>query len=115
MSSIRKISQDHFQSLLRSNPRPFLVEFGADWCPPCKALLPVLEELSEEFSSQVDIFRVDVETEELLAVQFMIRSLPTVIAFKEGRAVEELFGKQPKANYVAAISKLIKTQQQDRL
>lgn len=71
-----------------------LVEFGAEWCGPCKAIKPLLEELSENFS----VITVDVDKEDPSTLaEYGIRSIPTMIAFKDGKAFKRLTGMQSKA------------------
>ncbi len=59
--------------------RPALIDFYADWCAPCKAIAPVLEELAEEYNGQVDIYKVDTEKEQELSAAFGIRSIPSLL------------------------------------
>ena len=73
-----------------------LVDFFATWCGPCKMLAPVLEELSEELTEKAKIVKVDIDQSMDLADEFRITSVPTMILFKNGKAVESLVGFLPK-------------------
>ena len=76
--------------------RPVLVDFWADWCAPCRMLMPILAKLVEEYGGQFILAKLNTEEEQALAVQFGIRSLPTVQLFKEGRPVDQFMGALPE-------------------
>lgn len=81
-----------------------VVDFGADWCAPCRALEPVLFELSEILKGKVEIYKVDIDKHPEIAAKFNIRSLPTVIIFKNGAILEQLIGYQPRSTYMSALT-----------
>lgn len=80
-----------------------LVDFFATWCGPCKMLAPVLEELAQEYEGKATIVKVDVDKDEALARRFSIMSVPTMILFKNGEAIREASGFQPKPQLKAFI------------
>jgi thioredoxin 1 len=75
-----------FAELIRSE-KPVLVDFYADWCAPCRAMKPVLEDLKAQMGDAVDIYKIDVDKNQILAEQYGIRSIPTLILFKNSDAV----------------------------
>ncbi|MDP3462371.1 MAG: thioredoxin [Bacteroidales bacterium] len=81
----------------------FLVDFWAAWCAPCRMLAPVVSELAEEFKGKVKVGKLDVEANKKIASQFNIRSIPTLIVFKDGKPVKQLVGMKTKA----ALSKAV--------
>ena len=87
--------------LVSSNERPVLVDFWADWCGPCKSIAPVLEQLALEFEGGLLVVKVDTDAEQELAQQYGIRSLPTMMIFRDGECVQQLVGAQP-ANAIKA-------------
>jgi thioredoxin 1 len=87
---------------------PAIVDFYADWCGPCKMVAPVLEELGKEYKGQIDIFKVDTESEQELASVFGIRSIPSILFIpKEGKP-QMAMGALPKASFVQAIEEVLK-------
>lgn len=86
-----------------SRQRPVLVDFWADWCQPCKMLAPLLEQLVDEFPGQLGIVKVNTDEQPQLAARFGIRSLPTLMLFRDGGPVDELYGVQPLASLKALV------------
>lgn len=82
-----------------------LVEFGAPWCPPCKALLPILDQLDTELEDGISILKVNVDESPASAASYGIMSMPTVIFFRNGEPVDKLVGLRPKEVYSNIIRK----------
>ncbi|WP_410768683.1 thioredoxin [Fontibacillus sp. BL9] len=82
-----------------------LVDFDAPWCPPCKVLGPILEQLHEDYKGNVNLMKVNVDESPELAATYGIMSLPTVIFFKGGEPVEKLVGLRPREVYDGIIGK----------
>jgi len=98
--------QDFMQQVIQSD-KPVLVDFWAEWCGPCKALTPIVHELAEEFEGKARIAKVDVDANQQIAMQFGIRSIPTVMVFDKGQIVDTLIGVRPKADYEASLNKFV--------
>jgi len=79
-----------------SHERPVLVDFWADWCAPCRTLMPILASLADDYGGKLLVAKVNTEEEQALAVEYGIRSLPTVQLFKAGRPVDQFMGALPK-------------------
>ena len=89
---MRKIeSITEFEQALKTN-EPVLLDFYADWCGPCQSLLPVLDELSNEYKGQVSFIKIDVDQFQELAQQFQVRSIPALFYMKNGQVVERTQG-----------------------
>ena len=98
----RLINSSEFSGLLQED-KLLVVDFYATWCGPCKKLSPTLDEVSEELGEQLNIVKVDVDESEDLAMDYGIRSVPTVLFFKNGQQVDKFVGALPKSEIVAKI------------
>ena len=105
MSSVIHAGEQTFEKAVLQSDVPVLVDFWATWCGPCKAIAPVLDELSGEFDGKARIVKVDVDANPQLAAQYGIRSIPTLFMFKNGEKVDATMGMQPKAQLAALINK----------
>ena len=82
---------------------PVLVDFWADWCGPCKMLAPTIEEIAKEYEGKVKVGKVNIDEFAQLAIKYGVASIPTVILFKDGQAVDKSVGFVPKANLEAML------------
>ncbi len=87
--------------------RPCIIDFYADWCAPCRALTPVLEELSQEYEGKVDIYKIDTEVEQELAGMFGIRSIPSILFVPKDGQPQMATGALPKDALVKAIEDVL--------
>ena len=87
--------------------KPAVVDFFAQWCGPCKALSPILEEVSDEYAGKVDIYKVDVDEEEELAMAFNIRTIPTLLFIPMNENPKILVGGLPKNKLKEAIDSIL--------
>ena len=90
-----------------SKEKPVLVDFWATWCPPCKMLSPLVEEIAEEKAEVMSLATVDTDENQQVSGQFGIMSIPTLILFKDGQPVKQLVGYMPKARLLSQIEKFL--------
>jgi thioredoxin 1 len=86
------LSAQEFSSKVEQSTKPVLVDFSAEWCPPCKMLAPIVERISLEFGEQLNVFGVDTDQEPELSQRFNISGVPTLIFFREGKEVQKIVG-----------------------
>jgi thioredoxin 1 len=82
--NLKVVDSQNFEAEVLNNPKPILVEFGATWCPPCKALLPVLEQLQAEHP-EYDFVKLDIDDSPELSQAYKVKGVPTLISFKDGK------------------------------
>jgi thioredoxin 1 len=94
------------QEVLKSNV-PVLVDFWAAWCMPCLKIAPIVEELSKEYDGKMKFGKLNVENSQSVSRQYGIRSIPTLLIFKDGKVATQIVGMQPKRKLQEKISELI--------
>ena len=100
MTDIKNLSLDNFDSEISSSNIPVLVDFWAEWCGPCKMLGPILEEISKELKDKLQIVKVNLDENQDLAMKYSIRSIPTLLLFKDGELIDTKVGLLPKSDLV---------------
>lgn len=108
MSNIQELSpQDDFNELVNNSDIPVLVDFWAEWCRPCKNLLPTLEEIADEKAGQVRIVKANIDEVGDLAHEHQVMSIPNLILFDKGQKVDQLIGGQSKEQIEAVLAPFI--------
>jgi thioredoxin 1 len=97
------VSDDTFEKEVLQSSQPVLVDFYADWCGPCRAIAPIVEEIARELSDRLKVVKLDVDQNPETAMQYGVQSIPTLIIFKNGKEVERLIGYMSKAKLMSKI------------
>jgi len=96
MSSEITLTEANFDTEVLQSKLPVLVDFWAEWCGPCRMLSPTIDELATEFSGKAKVGKVNVDQNQMIAERYGIRSIPTLILFKNGEIIEQIVGSQTK-------------------
>jgi thioredoxin 1 len=98
------VTDDTFEEVVLNADLPTVVDFWAVWCGPCKMIAPVLEEIAEEYDTQLQVVKLDVDGNGQTAIQYGVMSIPTLILFKDGQAAERIVGFMPKAKLLSKLT-----------
>jgi len=102
-----EVNDSNFKSEVTDSEMPVLVDFWAPWCGPCKMIAPVLEELAKEYDGRVKVVKLNVDDSPNTASEFGIRSIPTLLLFKNGKVFEQTVGAQSKENLKQLVDKAL--------
>ena len=100
MTAIKNCNENDFENEVLKSSLPVIVDFWAEWCGPCKMLTPILEELSNEMKDEINVVKVNLDENQDLAMKYSIRSIPTLLLFKEGNLIDTKVGLLPKNEIV---------------
>jgi len=95
-----EITDENFESEVINSDKHVLIDFWAVWCGPCKAIAPIVEELSVEYEGKIKVGKLNVDDNQQTSIRFGVRSIPTLLIFKNGKLADTIIGAVPKSNIV---------------
>lgn len=107
MGKILDVQDANFEEEVLRSPVPVLLDFSAEWCGPCKKMVPIIEEIAAEYAGKIKVATVDVGTAQDTAVRFGVLSVPTVIFFKDGKVRDQVVGAVQKSALVSRLQRLL--------
>src|SRR5262245_10935805 len=107
MADVLAVSDDSFEREVLQSPTPVLVDFWAPWCAPCRAIAPIVDELSREYDGKLKVVKMNVDENPRTPSQYGVRGIPTLLVIQGGQVKQQLVGAQPKAKLVSAIGNVV--------
>jgi thioredoxin 1 len=100
------LTKENFDSEVLKSSTPYLVDFWAEWCGPCKMIAPILDELADEYTGRVAVGKVNIDDNQNLASEYGVRAIPTLLLFQNGQVAEQIVGLRSKRDLKASFDKL---------
>ena len=104
---VGNVSDGEFQKDVLSSDKPTLVDFWAEWCAPCRAIAPAVEELSRKYGNQVNFRKLNIDENPSTPMQYGVKGIPTLILFKNGEIVDQVVGAVPITNLETLVKKAL--------
>ncbi|HSE83707.1 MAG TPA: thioredoxin [Thermodesulfobacteriota bacterium] len=106
-AEIVELSDSSFENEVIKSDKPVLVDFWAPWCGPCRILAPIVEEIAESYTGKLKVGKLNVDDNQEITMRYRIRSIPTLILFKNGQALDQIIGAVPKTEIEKVVKKAI--------
>jgi thioredoxin len=98
------LTDDNFEQEVLKSDKPVLIDFWATWCGPCRAIAPIVEELVTEYEGKAKIGKLDVDNNQQTSIKYGVRSIPTILIFRDGKIKETIIGAVPKIHIVQKLN-----------
>jgi thioredoxin 1 len=105
--NLKTITDSNFESEVLKSTQPVLIDFWATWCGPCRAIAPLVEQLAGEYAGKVKVAKVNIDENPKTPTQYDVRSIPTLLVFKDGKVVGQIVGAVPKPKIEELIKKAL--------
>ena len=106
-AEVREVTDQSFDAEVLNSETPAIIDFWAEWCAPCRAIAPIVKELAAEYGDKVKIAKLNIDENPSVPGRYGIRSIPTVLAFKDGAVVDQITGARPKSAFAEMVEKLL--------
>ncbi|MFQ6092405.1 MAG: thioredoxin [bacterium] len=107
MGELLTFTDGNFQKEVKESSVPVVVDFWAVWCAPCTMIAPIVEEIATEYGDRIKVGKLDVDSNQRTAAEFGIRSIPSLLIFKEGKVAEQIIGAVPKKEIVKKVESVL--------
>ena len=106
-AGVVEVTDQSFDTEVLNSETPAIIDFWAEWCAPCRAIAPIVKELAAEYGDKVKIVKLNIDENPIIPNKYGIRSIPTVLAFKDGAVVDQITGARPKSHFEEMVQKLL--------
>ena len=103
MAVATPVTDNEFETQVLKSEKPVLVDFWAAWCGPCRMVGPIVEQLAKDYQQQLNVYKLDVDSNGNTAIQYQVQSIPTLILFKDGKPAQRIVGYMPKERLLAQL------------
>jgi thioredoxin 1 len=107
MAEVTDVTDATFESEVLKSETPVLVDFWAEWCAPCRAIAPIVKEIANEYGEKIKVVKINIDDSPQTPGSYGIRSIPTILAFKDGQVVSQLTGARPKGDFEELVNNVI--------
>ena len=107
MANVTAVADDTFEHEVLKSPTPLLIDFWAPWCAPCRAIAPIVEELSVTYAGKLKVVKMNVDDNPKTPSRYGVRGIPNLILFEGGEVKEQIVGAVPKAQLVKVIDRVV--------
>ncbi len=107
MAEIVDVTDQNLELEILKSDKPVIIDFWAEWCAPCKQIAPVIRDLAEQYGDRIKVAKMDIDSNPNTPGKYGIRAIPTILSFKDVQVVDQLQGARKKADFEAAIEKLL--------
>jgi thioredoxin 1 len=106
-AGVVEVTDQSFDAEVLNSETPAIIDFWAEWCAPCRAIAPIVKELADQYGDKVKVAKLNIDDNPGIPGRYGIRSIPTVLAFKDGAVVDQITGARPKSHFEEMVQKLL--------
>jgi thioredoxin 1 len=107
IGTVQELTDATFDEEVNGSPLPAIVDFWAEWCPPCETIAPILESIATDYSDRLRVFKINVDEHPLAARRFDVMSFPTLLIFRDGELVRRMIGARGRGHLLEELSEVV--------